>query len=308
MIAAAIAIAVLTAAIGIAVLTTLYLRRDRVQLPEELAERRRQLRRELQELIAGLPETPALLSAHLPEHPRTAAVEAKLIGSNPRGALAEAEAVLAESPGDARAHLLLARALIYSDELDAAEQQLGRARDLGDDSPMLWFLGARSRHLRQLRELHADNAEIQSSPLPSMVSPLEVLILSLERQRRLGDAGSGVWIPGKGQISDEQIAKMVTVHLTRYYDALEELLRAARAIPGFAGALYHCARMALKVGFVDEGRRLFDAIEPLMTGSPEKPFYERDLAQLREEKSSLVSPLPKLEGTARRASKLRVIE
>jgi hypothetical protein len=307
MFAIAIGAAVLVIAVAIAAYTTWYMRSDRGDLPPELVERREALVERIRTAVAALPARPAMMSPHLPSHPKTATVEAKLLAQNPRGALAEAELVLAESADDPRAHLLLARALIYADELEAAEQQLNRAIELGDDSPMGRFLTARAEHLRQLREVHTTNAEIQESPLPSMVSPLEVLILSVERQRRLGDSGSGVWIPGSGQLDDKQITELVTEHFDRYYATTEKLLDAVEAVPGFAGALYHLARMTLKIGFVELGRELFDAIEPLMDASPEKPYYERDIAQLREETSSLVSPLPKLEGTARRADKLRVL-
>lgn len=303
----AIGAAVLVIAVAIAAYTTWYMRSERGDLPPELAERRAALVERIRAVLAALPEKPALLSPQLPDHPKAAAVEAKLLAQNPRGALAEAELILAESPGDPRAHLLLARALIYTDELDAAEQQLRRATELGDDSPMGWFLAARTEHLRQLRAVHTENAEINESPLPSMVSPLELLILSLERQRKLVDSGSGVWIPGHGELDDEQITAMVSEHFDRYYATTEKLLDAVEAIPGFAGALYHLARMTLKIGFVELGRELFDAIEPLMSSSPDRPFFERDIGQLREEKSSLVSPLPKLTGTAKRADKLKVL-
>ena len=307
MFAIVIGAAVLIIAVSIAVFTTWYLRGDRSGLPPELTERREALLERLAAVVEAVPETPALLSPQLPAHPRTAAVEAKLLAQNPRGALAEAEGVLAESPGEARAHLLLARALIYADELEGAEQQLRRAAELGDQSPMLRFLEARTEHLRQLREVHTDNAEINESPLPSMVTPLEVLILSLERQRKLADSGSGVWIPGHGEIGDDEITAMVTEHFDRYYATTEKLLDAVEELPGFASALYHLARMALKIGAVELGRKLFEAIEPLMDSSPDKPYFERDIAQLREETSSLVSPLPKLTGTAKRSDKLKVL-
>jgi hypothetical protein len=305
--AIAIGAAVLVIAVAIAAYTTWYMKSDRRDLPPELVERRVRLVERIEAALAALPSKPALLSPQLPNHPRSAAVEAKLLAQNPRGALAEAELVLAESAGDPTAHLLMARALIYADELDAAEQQLRRAAELGDDSPMAQFLAARTDHLRQLREVHVDNAEINESPLPSMVSPLEVLILSLERQRRLVDSGSGVWIPGHGELDDAQITAMVTEHFDRYYATTEKLLDAVEAVPGFAGALYHLARMTLKIGFVELGRQLFEAIEPLMEASPDKPYYDRDIAQLREDASSLVSPLPKLAGTAKRADKLKVL-
>jgi len=85
------------------------------------------------------------------------------------------------------------------------------------------------------------------------------------------------------------------------------LLSAATEVPGFADALYHTARMALKVGFAERGRKLFEAVEPLMESSPDRREYRRDLAQIRGDESSAISPLPKLTGTAKRSDKLRVL-
>jgi hypothetical protein len=99
----------------------------------------------------------------------------------------------------------------------------------------------------------------------------------------------------------------VTSHFSSYYDSLEKMCRAVEAEPGFAEALYHTARLAVKVGFVDLGRRLFEAIEPLMEATPELFYYERDLAQLRDEDEP-VAWLPTVRPGGKKGIKLRVIE
>ncbi len=307
MIAGAIGVFVAVVSIAIALWTTHYLRRERTALPPRLAEQRSDIRSALDKLIDQVPTSAALLDDQFPVHSQTDAVVAKLLGDNPRGALAEAERVLADLGADPRAHLLVARACLAANELDAAKQQVARAKDLGDRSPMLRFIEARLLVLSHLRGVHQDNAEIGESPIPNMITPIELLLLSFEKQRSLGGAGSGVWLPEHGQISDEEIAAMVATHFAIYYESIEGLIAAATEVRGFSDALYHVARMALKIGFAERGRALFGAIEPLMESSPDRREYRRDVAQLHGDQSSVVSPLPKLTGTAKRSGKLRVL-
>lgn len=63
-------------------------------------------------------------------------------------------------------------------------------------------------------------------------------------------------------------------------EALRLCLRACRRDPGYAEALYLCARLALVLGFHSEGERLLRGIAPLMTRSVEREAYRRDLEAL----------------------------
>jgi hypothetical protein len=64
------------------------------------------------------------------------------------------------------------------------------------------------------------------------------------------------------------------------HGALELCLRACRREPGYAEALYLCARLCLRLGYRSEGERLLVQIAPLMHLSVERLAYYEDLARL----------------------------
>ncbi len=301
--------AVMLLAIACAVGTTLYLRVPRSSWPKALLDRRDELRMRLAGVVERVPARPSLLS-NGPSHPAAARVEAKLLARDPRGALRAAEELLPADPNDPRVHVLLARALLFCDELDAAADELARARAYGATGAMCDYLEGRVGHSLVVRQTNRQNAEVMQSPVPSMITPFEMFVLQLERQRRSSDKAAAVWLAGIGNdtLGHDDILTLVTEHFGSYYDALERTLSAAEAEPGFADALYHTARLALKVGFLDEGRTLMDRIEPLMADSLEERYYRRDIGTLRDETvSAQVSSLPTIADGARRSSKLRVL-
>jgi hypothetical protein len=161
-----------------------------------------------------------------------------------------------------------------------------------------------------MRATNVTNSEVLQSPVPSMITPFEMFILQLERQRRLSDRAASIWLAGIGDntLTHDDILTLVTTHFGSYFDALERFMCAVEREPQFADALYHTARMVLKVGFIDEGRALFDRIEPLMESSVERTTYRRDLAALRDENvSAEVSSLPSISAQAKRSTKLKVL-
>ena len=89
--------------------------------------------------------------------------------------------------------------------------------------------------------------------------------------------------------------------------SLEKICSAVEAAPGFAEALYHLARLTIKVGFVELGRDLFEAIEPLMTENPERFYFDRDISQLRDENED-VAWLPNVDAQGGRRIELKVID
>jgi|GEM_PF-5791575 len=285
------------------------MRTRRSSLPPALVERRARLREALHGLLAAL-ETPSVTGSELPEHAASADVEARLLSGDRAGAVAAAERAVAEDPRDAGAALLLARALVGSGELDAAAQVVDRADSLGAQGPMFDYLVSRvacGLIERAQGETPADGA------LPPLVTPFEMLVLQLERQRRLSDRAAAVWLAtatGDNEtLGHEQIRELVVHHFESYYGALGGFIDAARGAPAFADALYHAARMALKVGFIDDGRALLEAIEPLMVTSSERQYYHRDLAALRDEPDLLTArPLPAVAPTAVRARSLKVLQ
>ena len=301
---------VMLAAIAVAMFTVLYLRTPNSSWPQALIERRDELRFRLAGVVERAPDKPNLLSNSFPSHKDAARVEAKILARDPRGALRAAEELLPANPTDPDVHVLLSRALVHCDELEAAADEIARARAYGATGPMSDYLEGRVGYALIVRQTNKDNAEVMQSPVPSMITPFEMFVLQLERQRRSSDKAASVWLAGMGNetMDHDDILSLVTEHFGSYYDSLEKLLSATEAEPGFAEALYHVARLSLKVGFLSEGRALFDAIEPLMVDSTEREFYRRDIATLRDEAvSSQVASLPTIAEGAKRSTKLRVL-
>jgi hypothetical protein len=308
-VAITIGIAVLVIVVAIAVATSLYMRTAPSSLPEALMERKLRVRERVEAIFASIPSSAPINGQGLPSHPRATAVEARLLAKNPRSALAEAERAIADDPQNANATILLARALVHCDELEAAASQVVRARDLGGDGPMLDYLEGRVEHLLVLRKTNASAREVQDSPIPSLVTPFELLVLQLEKQRRVSDKAAAVWLASLGNTSldHDQIVELVVAHFDSYFSSLEKLCDAVEAAPGFAEALYHLARLTIKVGFIELGRKLFDAIEPLMDENPERFYYDRDISQLRDENEQ-VTWMPTVDDAGGRRIKLKILE
>ena len=278
-------------------------------LPPELTGRRTELRSSVRELVAAVPAAPVVSAVELPAHPASVEVESRLMVGDGPGALAQAEAAVAANPGDGGAQLLLARALVATADFPAAQSVLERARALGVAGPLAAYLAGRVRH--GLAERAAEDAGSSTGVSP-LITRFEMFILQLEQQRRVSEQAAAVWLASAAgeshTLSHDQIRELVVGHFTAYYDALACFVDAAREHPGFADALYHAARLALKVGFIEEGRGLLEAVEPLMAGSGERVFYQRDLAALRDEPELLTARAqPEIGVKAVRAKSLKVL-
>ena len=303
---------VVAASVATIWLTVRYMGTGTSRLPDELVSHRDRLREALDRLILVVPDKPRLDSDEVPDHPRAASIEAKILAGDKHGALVEAENSMVDSPGDPRVHVLLARVLIHNDEIEPAWAEIQRARSLGAAGPMIDYLQGRAHHLRVLRATNPDSADVQSSPVPSLITPFEMFVLQLEGQRQRSQQAAALWLAsigdGKRTLSHEEISELVADHFRSYYDSLDKLLEAAEAAPGFTEALYHTARLALKVGFIRRGMALMNAIGPLMENSPEKHFYDRDMAELREEElPAVMNKLPPVPPTAKRSKSLKVL-
>lgn len=313
-------------AVVVALLVMRQVRGPRSELPPEFMARQDALRRRLVEIIARVPLRPPLSSGEVPDHPRAASIEAKLLAGNTAAALMEAEALLAAAPDDGRVRVLLARVLIHCNQLPAASYELTRARWLGAGGPMLDYLEGRAKHLQlQKRTSPAHRARAWAAEL---ITPFELFILQLEKQRRRSRKDVSAWIASASKaagagittisntrnadsstdvsIDHNDIVALVAEHFSAYYDCLEKFVAAVETVPGFSDALYHTARLALKAGFTDEGTALMTKIAPLMDASPEKSAYTRDLSQLRGRGADFMSsraapvPGPDAEPSARR--------
>lgn len=287
----------------------------RVDVPPELESRRLILSQRLKEILKRIPKSSPLSSSEVPDHPRAAFIEARLLSGFARGALSEAEELLLHEPTDPRVHVLLARVLVHCDELGAARRELARARRLGAMGAMPDYLEARLQHLQLQEHTQFSKGDHKYTSSPAdLITPFELFMLELNRQHKRPRKAFAEWLeattsdPSKQSANHNEVVALLTQHFSAYYDCLDKLISAVQSEPAFTDALYHLARMALKVGLVAEGQALMEKIEPLMFSSPEKPDYERDLSHLRTDKtallmSSLVSP-----STGRRASRPEMLD
>ncbi|MCG8416909.1 MAG: tetratricopeptide repeat protein [Proteobacteria bacterium] len=293
-------------------LTIRYMRTEGSSLPAPLVARRESLGQRLDAIVARVPDRIQLASDELPNHPGAASIEAKLLSGDRRGALRHAEGLLSEAPDDSRVRVLLARVLMQLNQLEAAWAEIRRARSMGESGPMLDYLEGRAHHLRVLRQLNPKSLNVHDSPVPSMIAPFEMFMLQLERQRQRSQEAAALWLAsmgdGKRTLGHDEIAALITDYFSSYYDSLDRLLAAAERAPSFTDALYHTARLALKVGFIRQGFQLMSRLEPLMENHPEKPYYERDLAELHgTDVPVVIEDLAPVTATARRSRSLKVL-
>lgn len=282
----------------------------RLTFPPEVLARRAELRERLVRLVAGVPDKPVMEVHDLPALAGAAQVEAFLLAGEPRAALAAAEAQLAEAPQSAPAHALLARALLYCDALSPAGQAIARARALGGKEPMLDYVEGRVDHLVFVRRVNPGNPEVQRALVPPLVTPFDRLVIRLARQRHGVPRDAAVWLAAEGRAQESRLDPEAVTELVADYHAATDrclglLLAAAEATPDSGERVYHCARLALKLGFVAEGRALMQRLEPLMRDSPERAAYERDLADMNGRVDLPPEPpMPPTPPGAKRSSKL----
>ena len=130
-------------------------------------------------------------------------------------------------------------------------------------------------------------------------------LLALDLHVRLGNSGdaSALWMPGQGDVTQEQARDFVLVHFGAYYRILDTLLDITAEEP-FGDALYQVGRLAIKCGFSEDGAELLASLEESMVGSAYKKDYDRVMATLRGEKP--VAEEANLE-TGRKVVKLKVL-
>jgi hypothetical protein len=328
--AAALALVVLLTSALIVAVTLRYLRAPAIALPPELVQRRRALREALHHVIERAPSRRPLVATEVPSSPVAGVVEARLLAGEPQLALEQAEAALVSDPLHPGSCLLLAKSLLYCDQIDTAMTQLERARSMGADGPLVDYLSGRLGHLRWVRRAHRGHPSVASSLIPPLITPLEALVAQLERHRRSSSRATDLWLAsgpstgGGGQsgarptdrtLNPDQLSQILVEHYSSYFESLSLLLSAAQAEPSFGDALYHAARLALKIGLIDEGRTLLEKIEPLMGDSLDREAYQADLAEIRglgtlgEERWTAATPTPPAPSPhARRASGLTVVK
>jgi hypothetical protein len=275
-------------------------------------ERRKLLSGRLRRLLGLMPARPLMTADELPSLPATATVEAALLSNDTRTALAAAEAAVAQTPEDARAYVLLARALFATDALTPAHQVIERARALGADLPLLDHLEGRVDQLLWLRRVNPGRPEVQRALIPPLSTPFDRFLVDLARRQREGGGGP-LWLHGgetsqkeAAPLSPEALGELIREHGARNVRSLELLLTAAERAPGAAEFTYHVARRALQCGFVAEGKALMDRLVPLADGLPDRDAFARDRAELDGQPPAFSKPGDP--PTARRSPSLRLLK
>lgn len=155
--------------------------------PENL----RRLRSRLRALSPLIPRRSSLTYRDFPAHEAAASIEAWLLQQKPQNALAAAHLAVRAEPRDWRVRLHLARTLFYCDEMEAAAQELVKARLLGDTSPAQDYLEARIRLASTEHSLLADlsdHEEVERRLRVESAEALDMLLGVVERDPRFGDA------------------------------------------------------------------------------------------------------------------------
>jgi hypothetical protein len=303
-VAIVLAIVVLGGALGVALFTTWYLRRRAAPgWPPELVARRAALGERLTALPARIAGATGLPIEE--GDGEEAAVIAALATGRVGAALRAAEALVVDRPDDPRAYVLLARALLPSQEPIAAEAAARRA----------WALGARGAAVEHVLGLAGHRARIERAPRPTgtdspyaaLLTSYELFILELERRRRAGQHATDLWLAGLGHgtVPATDLHAAVIEHVAAYCDDLEHLLAAAEADPSQLEASYHAARIGVKLGVIEPARAVFEALAPRMGGRLEDAAFARDLAILRDRELPPVDQPPITSGT--RSHKLKIL-
>lgn len=145
----------------------------------------------LRAILPLIPKSASLTYRDFPAHEAAAAIEAWLLQQKPRNALAAAHLAVRAEPRDWRVRLHLARTLFYCDEIEAAAQELVKARLLGDTSPAQDYLEARIRLASTELSLVAQTPEpeeLERRLRLEFAEALDMLLGVVERDPRFGDA------------------------------------------------------------------------------------------------------------------------
>jgi hypothetical protein len=197
-------------------------------------ENLRRLQGRLRALVPLIPKRASLTYRDFPAHEAAAAIEAWLLQQKPRNALAAAYLAVRAEPRDWRVRLHLARTLFYCDEMEAAAQELVKARLLGDTSPAQDYLEARIRLASTELSLQSDAREPEEMERRlrlESAEALEMLLGVVERDPRFGDAAFHaarlairIGLESEGRALLEQIGPLMDVSPERE-DFLLEISR-----------------------------------------------------------------------------------
>jgi hypothetical protein len=151
----------------------------------------RRLRSRLRAVSPQIPSRASLTYRDFPAIEAAATIEAWLLQQKPQNALAAAKLAVRSDPRDWRVRLHFARVLFYCDEMEAAAQELVKARLLGDTSPAQDYLEARIRLASAQLSVEDDDEEpleIERRIQMESAEALDMLLTVVERDPRFGDA------------------------------------------------------------------------------------------------------------------------
>ena len=282
--------------LGLSALAMRHLEPAKNQDWQRLAKQREELLEELREALPTL--SPA--DEHKPacEHPAAREVWQALAEGKPAEALAMAEIAMANDRSNPNARLLLALGLLAHQDYAAAAAQLQAGLDLGEETPLATYLAGRIEI-----EQYLDSLAGPKKHSGAILMPVELLALELVSRLGSSNDATALWMPGQGEVSQDEAREFALVHFGAYYRILGDLLSLAKEQPS-RDVLYHLGRLALKCGFSEEGGRVLSSLDGLMEESEFKRSYERLMAQLRGESPVAVEAnLPR----GRKGIKLKVL-
>ncbi len=235
------------------------------------------LRTELDRAIRGASRaadgpvwSPALAAG---AHPAAADIEAALKLQQHDNALALAEAAVAAAPHDPQANLLLAWVTVVAGHANAAGATMYKLRTRTDLGALGDFVSARARHLIFEQRAGATDA------VPPLITAGDVAVVTLARAQ-----GGPTWMVGSEQelgLDAHQARAAINEHRLETVACLHQALQAFSAQPDFVDAGYWVARLAIKAGLVDQGKKLLTALAPRMIGRPDAAAFLRDCTALQ---------------------------
>ncbi|MCW5805044.1 MAG: hypothetical protein KIT31_21920 [Deltaproteobacteria bacterium] len=123
--------------------------------------------------------------------------------------------------------------------------------------------------------------------MPALVTTADLAVVTLATGR-----GSGAtWLSGSAEVelSAGQVRAAIAEHRDTTARCLVRALNALALAPGFADGAYLVARLAIKAGFVADGRMMFEALAPRMLGRPDAATFERDRRDLDDPTSAVAA-------------------
>lgn len=215
-----------------------------------------------------LVEITRLIEAALPPSPPESGASKKLWEGNQHGALALAEKAISESPEQPESHLQLAGVLIQLAQFHAASQVLRNA----PPSSARNCLEQTVKYLAYESQLSAEEQP------PPLLSPAEVFFLQVSGQS--DELTNWLTRSADVEIGPTELNESIESHQKLYREAFDVLCKTA--LEGGVTEAYHVARLAIKLGYIETGTRLFLSLEGSIEMTKERFRYRSDKHWMQE--------------------------